>query len=194
MITHIKGILKKKTLTSAIIATASGIGFEVMTPYHGLELPGNRAEVELYTYLQVKEDGMSLFGFLTEAELEMFKLLITVNGVGPKSALGILSNIPHDDLRIAIATEDTKTISKAPGVGNKMAAKLVLELRDKLGTISAGNDISLGTVSRTLQEDAIDALVSLGYSATDAAKAVRSIPEVEWMSLEDIIKYALKNI
>ena len=133
MIAFIEGTLVKKTISTAVVSTASGLGYELFVPVTDLQqLPPNGSKVLLHTYLQVKEDGVALFGFLSEEALQIFKLLITVNGIGPKGAIGILSGISLDDLRFAVLAEDTKTIAKIPGIGPKTAGKLLLELKDKL--------------------------------------------------------------
>lgn len=159
-------------------------------------------EVKLYTYLSVREDAMNLFGFLTKDELNVFKLLITVNGIGPKGALAILTIMTPNELRFAVAAEDSKLISKAPGVGAKTAQKVILELKDKLNiedALPSDNYRDLDTKSTATGvthniTDAVEVLVALGYSQSESLKAVKAIGASNDMETEDIVKLALKNI
>lgn len=163
-------------------------------------LPSIGENVKMHTYLYVREDAMLLYGFLTRDDLEVFKKLITVNGIGPKGALGVLSTITPDELRFAVIADDVKTISKAPGIGKKTAQKLILELKDKLklkdymDNVSAEVDDSQVPLSSTVKNDAIAALVALGYTSTEAVKAVRTINITETTTVEDIIKGALGKL
>ena len=180
------------------------MGYNIFVPGNVLENVQLGAEVKLYTYLSVREDAMQLFGFLSKDELKVFKLLITVNGIGPKGALALLTIMSPNELRYAIACEDSKLISKAPGVGAKTAQKVILELKDKLDIdniigqdMSAmGADITAVTADTMTQNanDAIEVLVTLGYSQSAAKKAICVSGITEDMSTEDIIKVALKNI
>ena len=132
MIAYIKGELAA-TDVDTVVVEAGGLGYEIYVPasvYEGL--PALGAQVRLHTYLHVREGGIQLFGFLDRDSLEVFKLLITVSGIGPKGALGVLSVISPNELRFAILADDAKTISRAPGIGAKTARKLILELKDKL--------------------------------------------------------------
>lgn len=158
-------------------------------------------EVKLYTYMSVREDAINLFGFLTRDELNVFKLLITVNGIGPKGALAILTIMTPNDLRFAVMSEDSKLISKAPGIGAKTAQKVILELKDKLkleDAIACGQDnhINAGTFSGDSQivGEAVEALTALGYSQTEALKAVKASDTSICTTAEDVIKLALKNM
>lgn len=180
------------------------MGYNIFVPGNVLETVQLGAEVKLYTYLSVREDAMQLFGFLSKDELKVFKLLITVNGIGPKGALAILTIMSPNELRYAIACEDSKLISKAPGVGAKTAQKVILELKDKLDIdniigqdmSSIGADITAVTAGTMTQNanDAIEVLVTLGYSQSAAKKAISVSGITEDMTTEDIIKVALKNI
>ena len=210
MIAFIEGTLIKKTVSTVVIATASGLGYELFVPITDLEqMSACGSKVLLHTYLQVKEDGVALFGFLEEEALQIFKLLITVNGIGPKAAIGILSGISLDDLRFAVLAEDKKTISKIPGIGPKTAAKLVLELKDKFkleDTIEAklthGEQITgkkkadnAGAAkAAALRDEAAQALVALGYSMTGAVKVLKEVEITDTTTVEDLLKYGLKNI
>lgn len=180
------------------------MGYNIFVPGNVLGSVGIGDEVKLYTYLSVREDAMQLFGFLSKDELKVFKLLITVNGIGPKGALAILTIMSPNELRYAVASEDSKLISKAPGVGAKTAQKVILELKDKLDIDSIlGEDMSsmgvniASVTSGTLNQnanDAIEVLITLGYSQSAAKKAISDSNITEDMSTEDIIKVALKNI
>lgn len=185
-----------------MIVDVGGIGYEIRTPLTVMtQLPPVGVEVILHTYYYVREDAILLYGFVAKDDLEVFKKLIKVSGIGPKGALGILSTITPDELRFAIIADDVKTISKAPGIGKKTAQKLILELKDKLKikdfedfvkTEVDENDISLLPVDQ--KSDAIAALVALGYSSSEAIKAIRSMKITETTSVEDIIKGALKRL
>ena len=202
MIAFIEGKVIKKTVSSAVIGTASGLGYEVFVPSTDLaKLPPNGSLVLLHTYLQVKEDGVALFGFLSEEALQIFKLLITVNGIGPKGALGILSGISLDDLRFAVLAEDVKTISKIPGIGAKTAGKLVLELKDKFKAedIAEAKRIHMEDITDVrsasgLLEEAAQALAALGISMTDAMKALKNVEITESTTVEDLLKQGLKQL
>ena len=157
-------------------------------------------EVKLYTYLNVKEDAMTLFGFLTKEELDLFKLLITVNGIGPKGAMGILGAFSADDLRFAIMAGDSKAISSAPGIGAKTAQKVILELKDKLKMedfitpISGDNITGTAASDNDIIADAVMALTSLGYGQTEALRAIKSCKINDGDTVEALIKEALKKI
>ena len=201
MISFIKGELAdiKKNY---IVLECNNIGYEIFLPASAImELPPRKSTVKIYTYLHVKEDGLSLYGFLTRDDLEMFKLLITVNGIGPKGALGILSGITADEIRFAILAEDTRTLAKAPGIGAKTAGKIILELRDKLKLEEAFEQKLKNEAGRLdsgsiygKREDAISALMALGYSSSEAYRIVTQIEITDDMSTEDIIKLCLKKI
>ena len=151
------------------------------------------------TYLNVKEDAMQLYGFLTKDDLMVFKLLIGVNGIGPKGGLGVLSALSPDELRFAVLSNDVKAICAAPGIGKKTAEKLILELRDKLKLEDVLEHIAMGSETpgeneyhNEAQGEAVQALVALGYGNTEALKAVRQVELDGTMGTEDILKLALK--
>ena len=184
-----------------IVVENRGIGYEILVPGSVVQaMPQVGNEVKIYTYMHVREDALQLYGFLTKDQMNMFKLLITVNGIGPKGALGILTVMDADTLRLAILSEDVKTIAKSPGIGAKTASKLILELKDKchiedILDAGRGNAQSMaGGAVNDARNDAIQALVALGYSATEAATAVRKADITENMSVEDILKQSLKNL
>lgn len=182
---------------SYIVIECGGVGFKVQTSNSTLfDLSGEKTAT-VYTHLNVREDALDLFGFSTENELEWFRMLITVNGVGPKAALAILSQLPTDKLALAIAADDVKAITKAPGVGPKIAHRIILDLKDKVSKGFAGSETfsenTVATAKATQSSntsEAIAALTMLGYSQSDAASAVSKIdPELR---TEDIIRQALK--
>ena len=202
MISYIRGILAEKE-EDQIVVEASSIGYEIHVPLSFLEeLPPVGEEVRIYTYLQVKEDALNLFGFRSRQDLKMFKQLLGVNGIGPKGALGLLSAMRPDDLRLAVISGDAKAISATPGIGKKTAEKLILELKDKLNIEDMlehaahggdSEDLASGTdtASNTMQAEAVQALTALGYGSAESLRAVKkSSPECS--SVEDILKEALK--
>ena len=177
------------------------MGYNIFVCGNVLESCSIGQEIKLYTYLNVREDAMNLFGFLSKDELKVFKLLITVNGIGPKGALAILTIMSPNDLRYAIMTEDSKLISKAPGIGAKTAQKVILELKDKLdmdGVISSIDDDIIernnNDVHNEIIDEAIEALVSLGYTQKEITKIIKSCDITECKTTEDVIKLVLKNI
>ena len=201
MIAYIKGELSEVT-EETIVVESSGIGYEIIVPFSVMnQLPSSGNQVKIYTYMYVREDAMKLYGFLRKDDLNVFKLLITVNGIGPKGALGILSMITPDDLRFAVLSDDVKTISKAPGIGLKTAKKLIIELKDKLKLeetfetkLSHTEETSVGVNIENIRTEAVMALVALGYSNVDALKAVRQVNLTETMTVEELLKKSLKFI
>ena len=201
MIAFVHGIAAEMTENSVIVETG-GIGYEIYMTGESLSQLPMGEKVKIHTYFQVREDAMQLYGFLKKDDLQMFKLLLGVNGVGPKAAMGVLSGITADELRFAVLSDDVKTLSKAPGIGKKTAQKLILELKDKLKLEDAFElklaheqekaEVS-GDVSDGRQE-AVAALVALGYSSTDALRAVRKVTEVSPDDVEGLLKAALKNM
>ena len=204
MISFIKGTVEEITESTLIVETAGGVGYEIFMTGSQMARIRIGDSVRIHTYLQVKEDGMALFGFLGRQEIAMFRLLILVNGVGPKGAMGILNRFSPDDLRIAVLAEDVKTISQAPGIGKKTAQKLILELKDKISAgFSNGEALSRETVLKgsvpspspgSAKMEACEALTALGYSAAEAFKAVQNVENVPDNDVEAILKAALKNL
>lgn len=203
MISFLKGELADMT-DSTVVLDVHGVGYEVLVPTQLLSmLEGIGQSLKLYTYMQVREDAVVLFGFLTRDDLLMFKLLIGVNGVGPKAGLNILSALGADDLRFAILADDVRRIAKAPGIGAKTAQKIILELKDKLDLNEAfekklassqlSSEAAMAAGSDRMQ-DAVQALVALGYGSTEALKAVRFVKPTEDMDVEDILKEALRKM
>lgn len=202
MIAYIKGKVAE-ILEDRVILEAGVMGYNLFMPMASAEAALKRGdEVKLYTHLHVREDAMQLFGFLTKDDLHTFQLLLGVNGIGPKAALGILSGLTADELRFAVLSEDVKTISKAPGVGKKTAQKLILELKDKMNLQEAfdlksqhvqeaqGDMADLSDARR----EAVEALTALGYSGADALKAVKKVEMTSGMDVETLLKAALKNL
>lgn len=201
VIAYIKGTLEAVAVDSIVVENHQ-IGYEIRVPLTVIQqLPMIGEEIKIYTYTYVREDIFCLYGFLTKDDLDIFKLLITVNGIGPKGALGILSAVTPDNLRFAILSEDSATIAKAPGVGKKTASRLIIELKDKLNledmmqpeTAASTEDMGNYGTSQ-IKQDAIQALVALGYSNTEALKAIGQITITEEMEAEDLLKAALKKI
>lgn len=206
MIRFIQGILTAVGETE-ILVDVQGIGFAVNMPVSGIELlPPVGETVKVYTYFSVREDAMQLFGFLSYEDLQMFRLLISVNGIGPKAGLGIMGSMTAEDIRFAVMTEDSKTIAKAPGIGPKTAKKVILELKDKIdleemaaNCVKGGETVksegeNAGTAGSGVIQDAIEALVVLGYPKTEAAKAVRSVEITQETTVEELLKQSLKNL
>lgn len=205
MISYIRGSLAHlEPEEGLVVVETGGVGYGILISGKDLDLlPGHGEEIRLYTYLQVKEDGLQLNGFLTREDQKLFKMLIGVSGIGPKGALGILTALSADDLRFAVLADDAKAISKAPGIGHKTAQKLILELKDKLKLEDAFEarlakaDMRSGTAAAGLtaaKNEAVEALTALGYSSSDALKAVRQVELTEEMSVEAILKAALKHL
>ena len=201
MIAFVRGIAVDMTENSVIVETG-GIGYEIYMTGTDLFQIHMGEEVKIHTYFNVREDAMQLYGFRSKDDLQMFKLLLGVNGVGPKAAVGVLAGITADELRFAILSDDVKTLSKAPGIGKKTAQKLILELKDKMKLEDAFEiklaheqekaAAGLGEVSDGRQE-AVEALVALGYSSADALRAVRKVTDVAPDDVEGLLKAALKN-
>lgn len=197
MISFLKGIVDDIT-EEGIVLESGMTGYNIYLPSSSSFRIGEN--VKIYTYLSVREDAMQLYGFRTKEERHMFKLIIGVNGIGPKGALGILSNIPAGDFQMAIMAEDSKLIAKAPGIGPKTAKKIILELKDKIGSTPLINTDSNIYVSHKADTDifseAVSALTALGYSATEAHKAVSAAASLldDTADTEAYVKMALKQI
>ena len=178
-----------------------GVGYGIFMPAKSLsQLPPPGKEVKIHTYLNVKEDAMQLYGFLTRDALEVFRLVIGVSGIGPKGGLGILSQLTPDELRFAVMANDVKAISAAPGIGKKTAEKLILELKDKLSIEDVlthqmegeGTVQNASSCGQEVQSDAVQALTALGYGGTEALRAVRQVETDENTTVEELLKKALK--
>lgn len=202
MISFLKGFIEEKSEKS-IFLDVNGVGYEIYMPTDGVSrLPEVGENLKVYTYLQISENGIALYGFLTRDELNVFKMLITVSGIGPKGAVGILSALSVNELRLAVLADDDKTIAKAPGIGAKTAKKLILELKDKFHLEDALEEITespetLQNAGNDMKEErleAVQALVALGYSNSDALKAVRLADTGGRLTTEDLLKAALKQL
>ena len=202
MIRYIKGTYTLQFENGIVVETGSGVGFEIFV-HQGSPIYKHSEgdEIQVFTEMIVREDGMSLYGFHNRESLEFFKLLTTVSGIGPKGAMGILGSMPLSELKLAIAMGDVKSISKAQGVGKKTAERLVVELKDKVGTMDidgetgeiGGMDISAGSGADDARSEAISALISLGYARSEAFKAVSAVGD-EGLTSEEYIKKALKSL
>ena len=198
MIAYVMGVLAVVGQDSIII-DKGGIGININVPVSIIStLPSIGSEVKVFTYTYVREDAIALYGFMTMDDLDVFKLLINVNGVGTKTALGILSAITPNELRLAVISADYKTITKAPGIGKKSAERIVLELRDKVKMVIEDDSyiaVDSGDVAKSDSVNiALEALVSLGFSYGEAAKAVKQVDNYEEMDDESLIKAALKHL
>lgn len=199
MISYIRGELAAVE-KEKVIVDVGGVGYGIYMPGQAMGVlpqPGN--EVKIHTYLNVREDAMQLFGFLTRDDLEVFKLVIGVSGIGPKGGLSILSQLTPDDLRFAVLSGDVKAISAAPGIGKKTAEKLIIELKDKLNiedVLTHAADSSAAAVpvnNGGIQSEAVQALVALGYGSTESLRAVKQV-ELDNPTVEDVLKEALKKM
>lgn len=200
MYAYIKGELAEIN-TDHIIIEVGGIGYQVFISLQTFDyLPSVGENLKIYTYLYLREDAMILYGFLTKDDLELFKLLISVSGIGPKGGLAILSTLEADDLRFAILSGDAKAISKAPGVGGKTAQRVILELKDKLSLEDAFEaktehvQKNAAAAGGSVKNDAVMALTALGYSSTESLKAVSAVEVTEDMDVEEVLKAALKHL
>ena len=201
MISYVRGELVAIE-DDKVILDVNGVGFGIYMPAQSMTLlPTIGEEVRLHTYMNVREDAMQLFGFLTRDDLNVFKLVIGVSGIGPKGGLNILSQLSPDDLRFAVMANDAKTIAATPGIGKKTAEKLIIELKDKLSiedvlnkTVEQDAMAPATNASSEIQAEAVQALVALGYGSTDAMKAVKKVPLEEGITVEEVLKLALKNM
>ncbi len=197
MFKYIKGTIEEIN-DNRIVLESGNIGYELTVPDSvTARYQRTGVEAKIYTNLYVHEDIICLYGFCDSEELDTFKLLLTVNGIGPKAAISILSIMSVRELRACVATGDAKSISKANGVGKKTAEKLILELKDKIGDDILPqdfNDIELNEDSRNEYNDAVLALEALGYSHASSVTALSKIGDITGMSSSAMIRLALKNI
>lgn len=203
MFAYVRGIVADITQECCVI-DVHDVGINIhISAQTAARMPGVGQEAKLYTYTSVREDAFWLYGFLSKGDLEMFKRCITVSGIGPKGALGLLSVMDGDQLRFAILAQDIKAISQAPGIGKRTAERLVLELKDKLDYDTAdiareigGRSVSdAGTVmDHPGKREAVEALVALGYGQTEAMKAVNQVEGADTMDSSSILKQALKKM
>lgn len=202
MIAYLKGTLEEIG-NDYIVVDVNNIGYQVkvsLRVMEGLPALGNLMKIHTYTY--VREDVIALYGFLTKDDLQMFLLLLGVNGVGPKGALGILSMFSAQELRLAIISQDSKTIAKAPGIGAKTAQRMLIDLKDKVSVEETFEKMgeqsvamsAVSTAGSGAKADAIEALTALGYSASESMKAVNMVEITDGMSSDTILKQALKHM
>ncbi len=180
-----------------IVIECNQIGYNIhIAPGMLSRFPAVGQMARIYTYTSVREDAFWLYGFMSKEELSLFKLLITVSGIGPKGAMGILSVMDADTLRMAVISQDVKMIAKAPGVGAKSASRIVLELKDKIKPEDVIGSVAdeESSVTATIRQEATEALVSLGYTVSDAYRVLQKIEINEDTRIENVIKTALRNI
>lgn len=199
MISYLKGELID-VFTDSLIIETNQIGYQIYVPTSVImQLPSIGSDIKIHTHFNVREDAMTLYGFLSKDDLLVFKLLIGVSGIGPKGALGILSTISPDELRFAVLADDVKTIVKSPGIGNKTAQKLIIELKDKLKLDDMfeqkdQSEVAPELIKDDIRNEATQALIALGYSGTEALRAVKQISVEENTTVEELLKAALKKI
>lgn len=197
MIAYINGVLEG-LMKDQIVVEAYGVGYLIKVPQTVIQkLPNLHEKVKIFTHQYVREDEISLFGFMTMEELNVFELLITISGIGPKAALSILSYLTVDEFKIAVMSQDAKALMKAQGIGLKGAQRILIELKDKITLSFEEEDgIDVNTASGTDTDkvnDAIMAMVSLGYSNTEAFRAVNAVKDRDSLSVDALIKEALKK-
>ena len=196
MIGFIKGKILHLNPDTALIETASGVGFEVLISGAAYSSLQGKKEGEVYTYMQVREDGTSLFGFSSLEEKEMFLKLVSVSGVGPKMGIGVLSSMSAADIATAIATGDVKRLSAVKGLGKKTAERIILELREKVSLFEKA-EVSSGAPVVTVSggdEDAVVALMTLGFTRTESVNAIARARKDGATTIEDMIRLALKGM
>ena len=198
MLHYIKGILTMK-LASEIVVEAGGLGYEITVPANSaVYLAHEGEEVTVYTAMMVREDDVSLYGFSDKVELDTFRKLITVSGVGAKAAIAILSAMPLNEVHQAIILEDAKSLTRANGIGKKTAERIVLELKDKFGsiedaTLPQGVEVSSVSVASDARTEAVNALIALGYTKGEAVNALATVKDAD-LTVEEYIKQALKRL
>jgi len=195
MISYLKGTVQIKK-QEYIVIDVGGIGYKVFMPENEIEQIQIESEIKVHTYLRVREDDVSIYGFLGMEELAMFELLISVGGIGTKSAVSILSNIAPSKFALAVISDDVNTLKKLPGIGAKTAQRIILELKDKIKTEEAVSEQKESKVEFNDNEninDAIEALQVLGYTRRDIEKELSKI-DINGLSTEEVIKVGLKNL
>ena len=194
MFAYIKGSLEEKA-SNYVVIDVGGVGYKIFMSSNAINNIGEISNiVKVHTHYYVREDNISLYGFLSSEELKMFELLLSVSGIGAKSAITMLSNITPSDFALAIITNNVAVLTKIPGIGAKSAQRIILELKDKLkdvDTTSKSEEVSVKQKENENSKDAVDALQILGYNKKEIEKAIQKI-DIDEMSTEDIIKNALK--
>ncbi|MCD8398218.1 MAG: Holliday junction branch migration protein RuvA [Lachnospiraceae bacterium] len=202
MIAYLKGAVAAVS-ESILVLDVNQVGYQVfISARDAANMPAAGNEVKVFTWMSVSQDAIRLYGFLREDDLEVFRLLINVSGVGPKAALGVLSVFTADELKFAVLADDAKTIAKAPGIGSKSARKVILELKDRFSLeesfesrlAAADGEAAPSSGHSAAGDEAVQALVALGYSGSDALRAVKSCEITEDMDTETILKLALKHL
>jgi len=189
MIIKLEGVIKFKT-ERFVVLDVNGVGYRVFVSFETLrKISKKNEQIKLWTHLNVRENALDLYGFLDYAELEFFEQLIQISGIGPKSGLAVLAVAPLDVLRKAIASGETSYLTKVSGVGQRLAEKIVIELKDKIGATGVGQTDS----AFKEEEETLEALRALGYSLRESREALRNLPK-EVKGTEDMIKQALKNV
>lgn len=188
--------------SDSIVLETNGIGYNIIMSGRDISelIPGD--ELKVYTYTSVREDAIWLYGFLDAQSLSFFKMLLTVSGVGPKGAMGILSGASVEDIEVAIIAQDSKMLSKLPGIGAKTAARIILDLKDKVnandvlaGVVGDGGNAKSATGTATgVKAEAAEVLTALGYSASEAMKAINKVDIIEDISAEDLVTMALREL
>ncbi|WP_024831650.1 Holliday junction branch migration protein RuvA [Ruminiclostridium josui] len=199
MFAYIKGTVEVKN-NDSIIVEAGGIGYRIFTALSTINNMGQPGTpVKIYTHYYVREDIAALYGFGTVEELSMFEMLLAVSGVGPKAAISLISTLSPSRFALAVVSQDTKSLTKAPGIGMKMAQRIILELKDKISKEQLTASIpevasdNIGTSGDSVLSEAVSALMVLGYGSVEASSIINGIYE-EGMSVEDLIKKALKSL
>jgi len=193
MFHYIKGNVTMK-FDGGVVIEANGIGYEVFVPDNSsVYLADSKETVLIYTAMIVREDDVSIYGFHDKEALDLFRKLMTVNGVGAKAAMAILSSMPVGEIKKAIVFDDAATLTKANGIGKKIALRITLELRDKLGAVGGLAEAAEKMVTDSGKTEAINGLISLGYSRSEAVSSLAGITE-DNLSAEEYIKRALKGI
>ncbi|NLP46974.1 MAG: Holliday junction branch migration protein RuvA [Epulopiscium sp.] len=196
MISYIKGSLVAIEETQ-IIVEANGIGYQLLIPTSSISrLPSLESQVHIFTHLQVREDGFILYGFLDKEELEIFQQLISVTGIGPKVGIGILSSLTPSEVYFAILGDDIKSLCKAPGIGKKTAQRMILELKDKLSMENMSHNLNTKKekTSQIIKDEAIAALIALGYQRNEAFRVIQNIKITDRSNVEEVIKEGLKRL
>ncbi|MBO6134903.1 MAG: Holliday junction branch migration protein RuvA [Lachnospiraceae bacterium] len=199
MINFIEGKLKE-VLDNKIVVETSGVGYDIFFPASNFKnLPAIDEDIKVYTYMHVKEDEMSLYGFLTREDKEMYLKLLTVNGVGPKGALNIISTLGFSTLIKAISNDDSKMIASVQGIGSKTASKICIELGDKVRKMKFDEKLDIIKVNNeaskrisVIKDEVVEALIALGYKESKAREMIENIEVEENVSVSDLLKLALK--
>lgn len=186
--------------SESIVLETNNIGYNIIMPSRAIDGLLSGDEIKVYTYTAVREDAFLLYGFLNKSELEFFKLLLTVNGIGPKAAITIMSNSSVDDLQVAIIAQDIKALSKLPGIGSKTAGRIILDLKDKIhvediidNAVSSSKKSESSGINR-IKKEASDILSALGISASDSMRALNKLEITEESNVEDIVSMALRQM